>query len=358
MQKETKLTEKPIFSIIMPAYNAENVIELAIKSVLEQSFSDFEMIIIDDGSKDHTRQIAEKYMEADQRVKVISQPNRGASSARNHGIKCSCGRYLMFIDADDRYHSNYLSSVFGKIQSDEQMVIVSFDLFKSGKYQKKECYINGDGGRISISDYLGNMIKYHDQAYWGANWNKVYCADIIKNNEIKFQDNISIGEDFYFNLCYLQYVKIILVIQDSLYDYEADTVDSLSKQKRLAYDYCRQYACIIDVYDRLCEPYVSEIENYQILRDRFIKIAMWDTAWIGFLNNRYSLAKIRNTNDFMRNSFPPLYLERGAIHDNSLVDLFSNSVLNGRTLVSMILLYTVYVKRITLKTIRRIIKHE
>lgn len=358
MLKKNNLQEKPIFSIIMPAYNAEKVLDSSIQSVLGQDFPDFELIIIDDGSKDNTRYIAEQYVVKDQRVRVITQPNEGASSARNHGIKCSNGNYLMFLDSDDRYHANYLSSVFREIQNDKQMVIVSFDLFKSGKYCKKECYIDENVREISISDYLSYMLNYHDQAYWGANWNKVYRADIIKNNTIKFQENISIGEDFYFNLCYLQYVRNILVIQESLYDYEADTADSLSKQKRTAIDYCRQYACIIDVYDRLCELHISKIHNYQTLRDRFIKIAIWDTAWIGFLDNKYDLKKIRNINDVIRESFPPLYLGTHSVRPDSFVDLFSNAVLNRETLFSWFLLHIVYLKRITIRTIRRMMRHE
>lgn len=354
MHEKINIIQQPIFSIIMPAYNAENVIDNSIQSVIGQDFLDFELIVIDDGSKDSTKSIAEKYSEKDHRVKVITQPNAGVSSARNMGIKYSKGRFLMFLDSDDRYHSDYLSSVFREIEKDEQMVIVSFDLFKSKKRYKTECYINDKEKKISISKYLSYMLNCHDQAYWGANWNKVYRAEIIRRNAIRFQDNISIGEDFYFNLCYLRYVQNIMVIQEPLYDYVADTVDSLSKQNRNAKDYCLQYACIIEAYDKLCKLYMHEIENYVELRDRFVKIAIWDTVWIEFINNKYDFKKIRTICDEVKNHFPPLLIKHELFETKSFLDIITNLILNKKFLLSWILLHLVNIKRIIMRMFRRI----
>ena len=351
----------PIFSIIIPAYNADKVLNKAIESVLNQNFELFELIIIDDGSQDNTKNIAYKYAAEDSRIHVLVQSNCGASSARNKGIEYAKGQYIMFLDSDDRYKANYLSTIYGDLLQNTELTIVGFDIYKNGNKYNKICYIsNGeDHGeeKITIVQYLEFMLQYHDQAYWGANWNKVYCAEIIKRNKILFQDGVSIGEDLYFNLCYLKYVKNINVIYDSLYEYEVATVDSLSKQKRTGLDYCKQYVQISNRYIQLCFPYSSEIKNYNKLMDRFINLAIWDSAWTEFINHPFKPSFMHSINEHIRNEFNGLYSHKVFITSLNIYNLLLWSIDHKMDNLSWMIFLLVFVKRSFMKKIRRMLKY-
>ena len=96
-------------SVIMPVYNVEKYLDRAIFSVLNQTFKDFELILVNDGSTDNSKFICEKYVEIDKRVRFIDQKNQGAHTARNNAIDISCGKYMMFFDSDDYVNTNMLN---------------------------------------------------------------------------------------------------------------------------------------------------------------------------------------------------------------------------------------------------------
>ena len=109
----------PFFSIIIPLYNNEKVLHQCLDSIISQSFSDFEAIIVDDGSTDKSRQIAERYQREDSRVKVIAQDNQGALIARNHGVDAASGEYLIFVDSDDILATGSLEVIHDTLVSEE-----------------------------------------------------------------------------------------------------------------------------------------------------------------------------------------------------------------------------------------------
>ena len=343
----------PVFSIIVPAYNVECVLHEAIESVLNQDFNSFELIIINDGSKDNTKKVADSYAAKDNRVRVLNQNNGGASSARNNGIDHANGKYIAFLDSDDRYKKEYLSTMYRELHKGAELSVCGFDLFKNGRKCSSICYFEGDSRQITIAEYLEQMLQYHDQAYWGANWNKVYSADIIKKNKIYFQEGISIGEDLYFNLCYLQYIKRVNLVVNSLYEYEAATVDSLSKQKRSAFDYCKQYALISECYVRLCLPHSSQIENFEKMMDRFVNLSIWDTAWTGFVGSHFSCSHIHQVRDDIREKFGDLYKDKGFVASKGKVAKFVWLTFNRMDTAAWIVLLMENSKRALMKIIRR-----
>ena len=103
----------PVFSVIIPVYKVEKYISRCIESVLKQSFSDFELLLVNDGSPDKSGIICDEYAKKDQRIKVFHKENGGVSSARNIGIKNACGKYIVFIDSDDEVERNYLECMNG-----------------------------------------------------------------------------------------------------------------------------------------------------------------------------------------------------------------------------------------------------
>ena len=123
----------PVLSVIMPCYNQAQYIEEAIESVINQSYRNWELIIIDDGSTDNSFEIAEKYASGDQRIKCLSQPNGGPSKARNNGVKKSVGKYLMFFDSDDKLAPQYFDKGIDYMSSHPNCAVFYSRLKRFGK---------------------------------------------------------------------------------------------------------------------------------------------------------------------------------------------------------------------------------
>lgn len=293
----------PLFSVILPVYNAQESIARCIESIEKQTCSDYELIVIDDGSSDLTGKKLKRLSERYFNIVVLRQKNAGVSCARNLGIENAKGKYIAFIDSDDRYHPEYLSKMQHVMEQSAEMAIAGFRLCRGGKPIYSVSYLVEGSSIISIDEYVQKMLRYHDEAYWGANWNKVYLNQIIQKNNIKFQDKVSIGEDLYFNILYLQYAGTIGVMNEALYDYEITTTDSLSKQKRKAIDYCKQYASISDEYKVLCEKNNLCSLEIQKLRNRFIAKAVFDTLAVEIFPGGSSENSVRVLNEQIRKLF-------------------------------------------------------
>lgn len=187
----------PEFSVIVPVYNAEEYLHRCIDSVLSQSFNDFEVILIDDGSADNSGVVCDEYAARDGRVKVIHQANNGVSSARNNGLKVASGNRVIFVDADDYIFSDYLQTVN---DIDADLVMISFET-------------NGDEGTIIEinQDYhiddnkeLISIIKNH---FILTVWAKVYAMSIIRKKKIAFDESLNYGEDTLFTNTYIKQIK-------------------------------------------------------------------------------------------------------------------------------------------------------
>ena len=149
-----------LYSIIMPAYNAEKYIEKAIKSVINQSYKKWELIIVDDGSNDNTIKIIQKYVSTDKRIKLFQNPKKGAGAARNYGILNSKGKYIAFIDSDDYYSPNFISVANQLINKGSDCVIFDY---------------------VTVIDGKENGIKRTGTSPYNsftACWNKVYSKKI------------------------------------------------------------------------------------------------------------------------------------------------------------------------------------
>ena len=177
-------------SVIMPAYNCEDTIERAIKSVLNQTFKDFELIIVDDGSTDNTYKLCQSIK--DERIKILHQENQGPSVARNNGLAIANGKYIMFIDSDDEYHINALELLYSKISKENCEIAVGNYIINEKQNVLKGCFTNDDK-----SAFLDFLFKNN---LFNVNWNKIYVLDIIKSNKINFDKNYKLGEDTRFNL--------------------------------------------------------------------------------------------------------------------------------------------------------------
>lgn len=214
-------------SIIIPIYNSEKYIEKCILSVLNQSFTDFELILVNDGSTDNSLNIIKDFESNDPRIKVCDQANSGVSSARNRGLELASGRYVTFMDSDDYVEPDYLETLYSKTGEDIDYVFSGMIYVTLGAITKK----------INHIDYLWDLSKEVDflqflmQPIQTSPCSKLYLNNIIKNHNIKFNTTLSFAEDKDFNLKFFNYVKIAVSSSYSGYYYRIDVANSLSKKK-------------------------------------------------------------------------------------------------------------------------------
>lgn len=205
-------------SIIMPVYNAVHYIDIAITSILNQTYPNFELIIIDDGATDGTSEICQKYCNQDNRIKYIRQTNKGICKARNTGLELATGEYIAFSDHDDKYEPNYIELMLNKAQEE------NLDIVKCGVYFE-ETFANGNQ-KTTIENFKEEVLSKKEliqkyislpMAFWGV-WNSLYRASLLHTNHIKFQESIYHGqEDYYFNTELIPHIYRIGFIKECLY---------------------------------------------------------------------------------------------------------------------------------------------
>lgn len=204
-----------MISIIVPVYNTEKYLQRCIDSILEQSYIDFEVLLINDGSTDASRRICDKNAAKDSRVRVFHKENGGVSSARNVGLDNAKGEWITFVDSDDYVLKNYLHNYVCQINDKVDIVCqgVIFDKLFSEQHPVK--YIG--------TDYVGNVqngiVELYKHPLSGVIWNKCFKAQIIKDQHLRFNKNITYREDEIFVLSYLKYCKLFASSKECGYFY-------------------------------------------------------------------------------------------------------------------------------------------
>lgn len=208
----------PTVSIIVPVYNAEGYIERCIDSILAQEFKDFELILIDDGSKDNSGKICDSYAANDSRIKVIHKENSGASDTRNQAIEIATGTYLQFLDSDDWITPDATKLlVRSAIENNCDLVIADFYRVSGDKLTHK-----GDIDNTNVmtrQEFAEHMMENPADFYYGVLWNKLYRRDIIMEHNIRMDKTISWCEDFIFNMEYYLHAERYYALQAPIYYY-------------------------------------------------------------------------------------------------------------------------------------------
>lgn len=214
-------------SIIIPAYNCENYIAQCLDSLLQQEETSVEIIVINDGSKDRTGQILDKYACIDARLKVLHVQNGGPSRARNIGLDNATGEWILFVDADDWVDYDILA----RLQLNERTADITFFGFKrcynNGRIEecipKSVCYSKE---KTEILQELKTLFDSREE-YFGYSVNKIYKHSIISEHNIRFKEGLHVREDEVFALTYCQYISSIQTIAFAPYNYRI-LDDSLS----------------------------------------------------------------------------------------------------------------------------------
>jgi len=183
------------FSVIVPIYKVEKYLNECVNSILSQSFKDFELILVDDGSPDNCPDICDEYVHKDTRVKVIHKENGGLSDARNAGMKESTGKYIIFIDSDDYVTKEYfLQAVYDKCDNNADIVLYKFIKYYEEEKRLEKCNYNfpKDLPDQKTSTVINALVM--NDAFYCSAWSKCVKASLLKENKIEFEKGL-LGED-------------------------------------------------------------------------------------------------------------------------------------------------------------------
>lgn len=218
-------------SILMPVFNAEKYVKLAIESIQAQTFKNWELIIVNDGSNDSSGQVCDDVAKDDRRIKVIHKKNTGISDTRNILINNSKGEYINFIDSDDYIEENMLEILINKIKAynadisvcgiiEDKIVNNSLVSSKVNKYYPKDFF--------KIEEMKENIMEYGNTNLLNSLCNKLYKKEIIDNEDIRFDTNLENGEDLIFNLKYMKHINSLVFCEEQLYHYSRRQNDSIT----------------------------------------------------------------------------------------------------------------------------------
>lgn len=248
----------PLISVIVPVYNSEKYLHRCIDSILSQTYTNFELLLVDDGSRDRSAAICDEYALKDSRVRVFHKENGGVSSARNLGLDNANGEWVAFVDSDDWVEKNY----FFNLQTDSDVEFVIVQGFVKYGVQKLSVFKIDDGAKNNIANLLDQMVYPN---LFVAPWGRMFSLSIIKKYKIRFPI-ISYFEDLIFNLSYLSCICVYSIVPDFSYHYENND-NSLSHKSKPINDYFtlveHYLLCIEDIRNKgcMCTIFYREMNN-------------------------------------------------------------------------------------------------
>ena len=240
MQEHQK---KSLISVIVPIYNAQKWLRRCLDSIACQTFQDFELILVDDGSIDNSLEICNSYAQNDFRIKVISKSNGGVSSARNVGIESACSKWITFIDADDWVERDYLDALVSVANANNSDFVCANSI----------CHFNGSSG-YSFEEFKDTCFTVLNVQPEFAKWlshpllkvchGQLYDAKLLKIHSIRFNEKIRLSEDSLFVLEYLAVAKNISFCSKRVYHYDMPAY--LTLKYKLSLDEAEYKASKID----------------------------------------------------------------------------------------------------------------
>lgn len=216
-----------MISIIVPVYNTEQYLLRCFDSILSQSFTDFELLLIDDGSTDGSGTICDSYAEKDNRIRVFHKENGGVSSARNLGLNEAQGEWICFVDSDDELLPNGLQIMTDGISNEVDMIMAGYHEFE-GETLLTDTSKFGKDGLISRNDALLMMYPSESMPYMGYPWGRLYKRNLVLEKDLSFDVHIKIKEDTLFVVEYLCSIQNqVYYISTPVYKYVKSPVGAM-----------------------------------------------------------------------------------------------------------------------------------
>ena len=209
---------EPMVSVVIPAYNVTKTLQRLLECLLNQTWQNLQIILVDDGSEDGTVLMAREAAEKDPRLTVVTQGNLGISYARNAGLALCEGKYIRFIDADDTLPLDSIERMVRRAEKDgSELVIGGYDQY----FGERRSFHNlaGRDDTVPCDDMMRHLCDHANSYFYGVLWNKLFLREIAEKQNCRFQENLTWGEDFAFVMDYLAGVSRVSFMKDSLYDY-------------------------------------------------------------------------------------------------------------------------------------------
>ncbi len=227
-----------LVSVIIPAFNCEKSIERTVDSIISSGLTDYEIVIVNDGSTDNTASVCNSLRSQYSFIKYSEQENRGVSAARNKGISLATGEYILFFDADDTAEENGFSECVDIIKKEKTDILVfgmRFDYYKNGKIYRKDKLVPGQNGMLNKNQIRTELDGLYNTNSLTPVWNKIYKRTLIINNNILFNTNYFLMEDFLFSLECLKVCENIYCLPKALYHYKQseDEKNAINRLKRI-----------------------------------------------------------------------------------------------------------------------------
>lgn len=271
----------PLISIIVPVYNVEQYLRRCLDSILEQTFTDFELILVDDGSTDQCRIICDEYAEYDKRVIVIHKHNEGVSNARNSGIEIASGKYIMFCDSDDSWKQDVLKKLVDINATDAyDSILFNCERIDNGKSIGKSNFEKG----LFVFDNEEKKYKYLLEKLMGYKhghevWLKMFKNEIIQKYKIRFCTTCNnYAEDYAFVASYTLFSRNVLCIEDVLYNYFVRYDSMMAKSKNVfkfndmneaIYDFWNYY---VQVFNNLDDLKKFSVLHFLMMYEQYNKV--------------------------------------------------------------------------------------
>lgn len=254
INESKSVTGKTLVSVIMPAYNLERYIAKSIESVLNQSYSFFELIIVNDGSKDGTEQLIEKYAESDKRIKIINQENAGVSVARNKGIELARGEYISFLDGDDLWHRDFLNEMLSYIENNDENIDFIYAKTEECFSDDRKTVLGGD--RVVdgyFEDFLAPNCELRLAFHIGA---MLVRRKLLNRYNIRFVPGLRLSEDTGFIIELLSVTKAHGL--HKVLAYYMRRVDSATGEKKWEPEFWSGHAVIYEYVEEFVRTHRSE----------------------------------------------------------------------------------------------------
>ena len=279
----------PLVSIIVPIYNAEKYLGKCIDSLVNQTYKNIEIILINDGSTDNSKPIVNKYS-YDSRVKIIHQKNSGVSISRNNGIQVAKGKYIQFTDADDWLDNTMIEKMVYSAEKNNSDIVIC------GYYNIKNDNVKG----VYLSNYdltFKNLISDDSTKYGGFPWNKLIKKDVITN---LYDDNIHFYENLLFFLENSKNIKIYSFIKEPLYYYNINDTSAVHSKK-----YNTKRKTILDALIRIINLVENEYKDYY----RYLYISRFNETVVMFNKNNLNIKNKEYYNSFYKDCIKQISIE-------------------------------------------------
>lgn len=217
------------YSIIIPVYNAEGTLRRCLDSLVKQAFSDYELLLINDGSTDGSDAICREYAERYPQIRYFAKENGGVSSARNLGLEQAKGEYVLFVDSDDYVSENYFSVISGALErATADLLMFGYCNF-GGVPSEWDTGVFYEDSETGIAERVSSAVR---QYLFSSLWSKAFKRWIIEQHNIRFANDLAIGEDLAFIFTYAMHIRSIGSIRNHLYNVDVSDGNSLSRKAR------------------------------------------------------------------------------------------------------------------------------